>query len=126
MRSFNEAKNVPPKPRGFDRDACVACFCPTREALPRGVGIDRTQGIAIAERGSIPRQGNLLTYGPVVEEVYRRLAVFVDKIRKGARPADLPVELPTKVELVLNLRTAKAIGLVIPRSVLVRADRVIE
>ena len=72
------------------------------------------------------QQGNLLIYGPVIQEVHRRLAAYVDKIGKGAKPGELPVELPTKVELVINLKTAKAIGLSIPNAVLVRTDEVIE
>ena len=72
------------------------------------------------------QQGNLLIYGPVIEEVHRRLAAFVDKIGRGAKPAELPVELPTKLELVVNMKTARAIGLAIPKAVLLRADQVIE
>ena len=72
------------------------------------------------------QRGNLMSYGPVIEETYRHLAVYVDKIFKGAKPADLPVELPTKVELVINVKTAKALGLTLPQSLLLRADEVIQ
>ena len=70
--------------------------------------------------------GNLLSYGPSLQGWYRHMFAYADKLLRGARPADLPVEQPTVLEFVVNLRTAKAMGVKIPQSVLLRADRVIE
>jgi len=69
--------------------------------------------------------GNLMSYGPNLREASRRLAFYVDKILKGAKPAEIPVELPTRVELVVNLKAAKALGVTVPQTVLLRADQVI-
>ena len=91
--------------------------------------------IALSENGSLPTMvessnwvsdGGLISYGTSTAEIGERMAVFVDRLLKGPKPADLPVEQPTRFELVLNLQTAKALGIKIPQSILVRATKVIE
>jgi putative tryptophan/tyrosine transport system substrate-binding protein len=80
----------------------------------------------IYENRAFPEGGGLMSYGPDVQEIFRRAAAFVARILKGSKPADLPVEQPTKFELVINLKAAKALGLTIPQSLLLRADRLIQ
>jgi putative ABC transport system substrate-binding protein len=81
---------------------------------------------AVAAFKEFPQAGGLMSYGPDLPEVYRRGAAYVDRILRGAKPGDLPVEQPTKYELVVNLNTAKALGFVVPPSILARADHLIQ
>ena len=99
--------------------------------------VHRASIISAAARNNVPavyassgstfvRDGGLLSYGPDLLDLFRRAATYVDRILRGEKPGDLPVQLPTKFEMVVNRGTAKALGLEIPPSILLRADEVIE
>jgi putative ABC transport system substrate-binding protein len=81
---------------------------------------------AVYAHSFVVRDGGLLFYGPDLVDLFRRAASYADRILRGAKPGELPVQLPTKFEMILNLKTAKALGLAIPPSILLRADEVIE
>jgi putative ABC transport system substrate-binding protein len=95
-----------------------------RAALVERVAASRLP--AVWENREFVEVGGLMSYGPNLPDMYRRAAVYVDRILKSAKPADLPIEQPTKFELVINMKTAKALGLTIPPSLLLQADQVIE
>ena len=105
-------------------------------ALPDGFTLNnRASLIALATRYRLPiiysfriqaLDGGLLSYGPVTVDLYRRAPSYIDRVLRGEKPAELPVQAPTKYELVINLKTAKALGLTVPPSLLARADEVIE
>ena len=114
MRKRPDALFVGMSPLTFTYRERIAEFS-LKNRLPAGCGF----------RESV-EAGCLISYGPSLAEQPRRAAVYVDKILKGAKPADLPVEQPTRFELVINLKTAKVLGLTIPQSILIRADQVIQ
>ena len=98
-------------------------------------GVHRARLAALAVQNGLPTMytnkphveaGGLMSYGPSFPDLWRRAATYVDKILRGAKPADLPIEQPTKFELVINLKTAKALALTVPQALLARADEVIE
>jgi putative ABC transport system substrate-binding protein len=88
--------------------------------------VNRSKFPAIYVVAQLANAGGLMSYGPNIPDNFRRAAGFADKILKGARPGDLPTQQPTQFEMVINMKTAKALGLTIPPSLLLRADRVIE
>ena len=101
-----------------------------------GIALSQARRVAeLAARNRLPAMyelrpyveaGGLISYSADLIEIWRRAAIFVDKILKGAKPGDLPIEQPTKFELIVNMRAARALGLTIPPSILLRADQVIE
>ena len=131
ISAIRSGAEIPDAFAAFGRERAQALFV---AATP--ISID--QRVRIAEMAASQRlpamyesegfvdAGGLLSYGPSLADMYRRAAIYVDKILKGAKPADLPIELPVKYDLVVNLKTAKALGLRFPQSMVVRADRVIE
>ena len=99
-------------------------FTAQRERIVDLAAKHRLPGIFYSRESA--EAGGLLSYSPNLADRYRRLAIYVDKILKGAKPGDLPIEQPTTFELVINLKTAKALGLTVPQSILLRATRIIE
>ena len=124
-------------------DALAGAFAAMQRERARGVivqttpftGNHRKRIVELAAQHRLPSMfetrssvddGGLVSYGSSITDMHRHAAIYVDKIFKGAKPADLPVEQPTKFEMFINLKTAKALGIKIPQAVLVRADEVIQ
>jgi putative ABC transport system substrate-binding protein len=99
-------------------------FTANRKQVAAAIGRIRIPAVYV--NGDFVESGGLIAYGPNYVDQFRRAAVYVGKILKGTKPGDLPIEQPTRLEMVINMKTAKALGLTIPQTILVRADRVIE
>jgi putative tryptophan/tyrosine transport system substrate-binding protein len=128
VRSLEDLKRAFESARGWRAEVLNVLASPLLHALRQPI-IDhaaRNRLPAIYQWEESATAGGLTSYGPSRRDVFRIIVVQLDRVLKGAKPADLPVEQPTKFELVINLKTAKALGLTIPQSILVRADRVID
>jgi len=127
LRDARQVDEAFGKMRGARADALLVITDPltlrSRDAIVRAAAASRMP--AVYEFAEFARAGGLIAYSASVRALFERAAIYVDKILKGANPADLPVEQPTTFELVVNQRTAKALGIVIPHSLLLRADEVI-
>ena len=131
VQNVNEADDLPSAFVAMQRERTQALIVPispfVSNNMMRIVELSAKHRLpTMYEARGFVEAGGLASYGPNIPEMYRRAALYVDKILRGARPADLPIEQPTKYELVVNMKTAKALGLSVPQSVLVRADEVIQ
>ena len=131
IRDVRKADDLPAAFSGAARDGAQGLLTTVETIFV----VHRTRVAELAARHRLPAMypnreftdaGGLMSYGPTTLDLFRRTAIFVDKILKGAKPADLPVEQPTRFELVINMKTAKALGITFPRSILIRADQEIE
>lgn len=131
IRSVATAEELPDAFAQFQRDRAQALFVQVNPLTLQ----HRARIVTLAARHRIPAmyeiasfviEGGLVSYGPDLADMYRRAATYVDRILKGAKPGDLPIEQPIKFEMIINVRTARVLGLAIPQSIVVRADRLIE
>lgn len=128
VRSADDLKPAFEAARAWRADALNVLASPLLHALRQPIieQAERYRLPAIYQWEESARAGGLMSYGPIRADVYRALCVQLDRVLRGAKPGDLPVEQPTKFEFVVNLKTAKALGLTIPQSLLVQADKVID